>query len=85
MDDLQSFEKLAAAARRDAPPMVDVTAGVKRAIHGEQPPSSDRVLYVFSALSAVAAVIVALMTVTMYRQTTDPLVGLVVEASRIVQ
>jgi len=43
------------------------------------------VLYVFSALSAVAAVIVALMTVTMYRQTTDPLVGLVVEASRIVQ
>jgi hypothetical protein len=84
---IERFEHVAAEARRDRPPLIDVTDAVMREI-GELSPlerREQRVLYAMTALSAVAAIVVALITVSMYEQMTDPLVGLLAETSRIVQ
>jgi hypothetical protein len=87
MDPIQHFERHAAEARRDRPPLIDVTDAVMRDIDALSPAErrERNVLYAMTALSAVAAIVVAMITIGAYEQMTDPLIGLLSESSRIVQ
>ncbi len=87
MPAIERFEELAAEARRDRPPLVDVTDAVMREIDALSPIErrQRRVLYAMTAMSAIAAIVVAMITVSMYQQMTDPLAGLLAESSRMIQ
>jgi len=87
MSPIERFDELAAEARRDRPPLIDVTDSVMRQIDALSPYErrERRVLYAMTALSAIAAIVTALITVSMYQQMTDPLVGMLAESSRFVQ
>lgn len=64
MNDLSKFEQLVKSARKEAPPSVDVAAGVLATIRvkpAKAADSVDRIAVLFAAASVLAASIVAMV------------------------
>jgi len=77
MNEIDILRKLAAAARPDAPPDVDVAGRVLRTVRGPAPaPQTDRALWVLAAVSSVAAAVVAAVAAQSYLAWQDPLQAL---------
>ncbi|MFZ5830172.1 MAG: hypothetical protein ACOY3P_08790 [Planctomycetota bacterium] len=77
MDELQRFAELAARAREESPPPIDVRDRVLATIAAPRPRSGiDQPLAVCSVVSALAASIAAVMAVEMWSALTDPMTGL---------
>jgi len=74
----KKFESLAALARSDTPPDVDIADRVLAVLTPGQPlPISERPLMWLAALSSTVAVPVAVFTIVMYYTSADPLRELV--------
>lgn len=69
----EHLEHLAARAREEAAPRVDVTANVLRRLRQTSAPVYDRALYWITASAVAAAVIVAVFALPELNQATDPL------------
>ena len=77
MNEWESFRRLAARARRDRPPRLDVTARVLGTIHGGEELRAERLsMLVLSGLSLVAASVVVALVIDAWLPLTDPLAGL---------
>lgn len=76
MDPLETIAGLAARARAERPPEVDVAAGVLRALRsgGGEPEVKDRWLAWAAGAAAAAAVPALVLGVQLYQLLSDPLV-----------
>jgi hypothetical protein len=77
MEPLEAVEMLARAARRDAAPRVDVSAGVLRRIRRTREPAYLGPLSLLSLASAVTAVIVLVIGLHVWTVASDPMQALV--------
>ncbi len=66
-------ERLAALARQEPEPDIDVAADVLRRIRRDQGAPPERTLVWFTAASLAAAAVSVVLTVGLYRTVTDPL------------
>jgi hypothetical protein len=89
MDMLQRFEQLAAAARREAPPAIDVTARVMARIRRQVRPEARRAdnitLAVMAVVSVLAASIVAVVAMDAWSAMIDPMSSLFQPLSVVMQ
>lgn len=75
MDGLEAMKKLATAARNEPVPGVNVQAAIMARIRrGRRAP--ERTLAIFAALSSVAAVAMAAVSVYLWVVTNDPLINI---------
>ena len=72
MNELESIERLAGAARREPPPLVDVADAVLRRIGVRRRDPVPWVFGVFAAVSAAAAVVVCSLAVNLWLAAQDP-------------
>ena len=82
------IKALAARARAETPPHVDVASGVLRilASEGAAPvPVSERLWIWLAAVSSAVAVPAAVLAITVYMRSADPLVQVVQSISWVVQ
>lgn len=82
MDQLKQFERLAAAARRECPPKVDVARQVVATVESwRRQPSvygawmADSPLLAFAGLSLAAAILVGILALPAWESVQDPLVA----------
>ncbi|MFG0247405.1 MAG: hypothetical protein ACF8OB_00855 [Phycisphaeraceae bacterium JB051] len=83
MDEHERFKQLAQIASNDLPEPVDVTSRVLDAV-GRETVTRDHdsyLLYVTTACSAAAAIIVGLLSMGLYQQLSDPFVNFLVQMS----
>jgi hypothetical protein len=79
MDAWKTVERLAAAARTETPPRIDVTERVMKTLRAREPERQrllDTPLFGFSAISFASAVIVGLFAVQAWLSMHDPMVQL---------
>lgn len=88
MKSMEDFQSLVKRSQDDTPPRVDVSAQVMAEIRLEnrdESPASNWLLYGFTAVSSIAAVLMGIASLNIYQQVTDPFVGFLVDISRIMQ
>ena len=88
MKTIHDFQNMARQGRQDTPPLVEVSDQVLAQIRQEWTedwPASNWLLYSFSALAGIAAVMVSIISLNLYQQATDPFVGFLVDITRIMQ
>jgi hypothetical protein len=84
-DPLSTFERLAARARAEPVPPIDVSARVVQTVrHRPSPASTDWPLWVSAGLSVAAAVIVMLLALQSGAFTADPFVELVSQLTTVI-
>jgi hypothetical protein len=84
-DPLSQFERLAAKARAEPIPPVDVSARVVQTVRGRTvPTSSDWPLWISAGLSVAAAVIVMLIAFQNGAFTSDPFAELVSQLTPVI-
>lgn len=84
MNELDRFEHLARAARREGAPQVDVTEAVLRRLR-DRPMRADASMAVVAAASSVAAAVTAAAAVQAWQGWQDPLVGLLCSMNTVLQ
>ncbi|MDH3716753.1 MAG: hypothetical protein OES79_01405 [Planctomycetota bacterium] len=87
MTDLERFQQLAARARAESPPPLDVTGSVMQRLAFEERAvlTTQRTLALCSAVSAVAATIVLAVTAWTWSAWTDPLGQMFTQTLTVVQ
>jgi hypothetical protein len=85
-DPLQEFERLAAEARKETVPVVDVSERVVQTVRVPfAPPQVDWPLWISAGLSVAAAIIVMLIAVQSGAFTMDPFAELVSNLTPVIQ
>lgn len=86
MDDMDAYlKRLAAQARAEEAPELDVSQRVLYALRSARWSAADRPLTVFAVASAVVAVTVVLISVSMYSAAMEPFELLVQVAPALIQ
>jgi hypothetical protein len=87
MTDLERFEKMAARARAESPPPLNITGSVMQRLAFEERAvlATHRTLAFCSAVSAVAATIVVAVTAWTWSAWTDPLGQMFTQTLTVVQ
>ncbi len=85
-DPLEQFAQLAARARQESPPPVDVTAQVVADLRRVRPLEPvDRTMLIFSALAVAASLAVAAWGLDAWSMLSDPMANLMQPLSGVMQ